>query len=145
MSQPGPPLSPVRQGLLLGVVGIGLWVLLVWPAFKLAGTNGLLGLTVAAFLCLLPGLAVLLVLGQFAATQPMAPFAASGVRLFCVGLGCIVVQAVRPDWGFRSFFIWVGLFYFPLLVLETFLMVRHLPRKQPLTDQPSSDNESVSA
>lgn len=145
MSQPGPPLSPARQALLLGVVGIGLWGSLGWPAYHLAGTDGLLGLTVSALLCLIPGLAVLLVLGKFAATQPMAPIAASGVRLFCVGVGCVVVRALRPEWTFMSFYLWVGLFYFPLLVLETFFQVKSLPQGKPAADQSSSDNESVSA
>lgn len=145
VTQPDPPLSPARQGLLLGVAGTGLWVLLAYPAFALAGIDGVIGLSVSAILCLLPGLVVLLVLGQFAATQPMAPFAGSAVRLFCVGVGCLVVRVVRPDWGFQGFFLWVSLYYFVLLILETFLLVRHLPRSSTTSEQASLDDELDSA
>ena len=145
MSQPGPPLSPARQGLILGAAGLALWGLLLWPAFRLAGNVGVQGLTVSLLLSLMPGWMVLLVLGQFTATVPMAPMAASGVRLFCVGTGCVLIRLVRPDWGWLSFYLWVGLTYFPLLILETWLIVRSLPRTQPSKDESTSDNESVSA
>ena len=130
--------------MVLGVVSLVCWLLMAGPAWLLAGTTGLVGLTLAAVLCVLPGAIVILVLGQLAAVQPMAPLAGSVIRMVFVFAGCLAVQELFPQWGFAVFFLWVILFYVVLLVLETALMVQRMKNLEQPADQ-SENGVSVSA
>ena len=115
-----------RQGLLLLAVSVALWVVLAGPAWASAGSHGLAGLTLAAGVCLVPGVIVLLVLGQLASTQPMALLAGSSVRIVFVFGSCLLVSEFAPSWGFKEFFLWLILYYFALLIVETVFMLQQL-------------------
>lgn len=116
----------LRQAGILTSVGVLLWLLLAGPAWLAAGRDGLAGLSVSAALCLLSGIPVLLVVGWFSDAQSMLPILGSMVRLVIVFCGCLVVVEVVPTWGFREFFIWLILYYFVLLVVETAFILQSL-------------------
>lgn len=122
--------SAVQIGLkqssqLLAFVAVS-WLLLVGPAYLLAGTDALLGLSLAAVLCLIPGVAVCLIVSLLATTNAAAYsiVAATLLRLIFVAGGGLVVRDLRPDLGMREFHLWGLLFYLGTLLFETLLLVK---------------------
>ena len=136
-----PVVKPSRQAAVLASVGVVLWVLLAGPAWLAAGVDGLIGLSVSAALCLVPGISILLLVGQFSSPQSMLPLFGSVIRLMIVFCGCLMVVELMPAWGFREFFIWLVTYYFILLAVETLFVLQGLKSKT-VPDRP--DN-SVSA
>lgn len=134
-------ITPLRQVAVLAVVGGALWVLLAGPAWLLAEWEGLTGLTVSAGICLFTGIPVQIIAGQFSDARSMVPMMGSMVRLVFVFCGCLMVVELMPTWGFREFFIWLVVYYFVLLAVETAFIVRNL-RLNAGEDRPDT---SVSA
>ena len=114
-----------QGGKLLAFVAV-FWLLLAAPAYRLAGTDGLLGLSIAAILCLIPGLIVFLMVPmmQVANAGVLAALGSTTVRLFFVAVGTIVTRDLRPDLKFREFHLWVLIFYLATLLFETLLLVK---------------------
>ncbi len=129
--------GPFWQAAILGLVGVVLWGLLAGPAWLLAGQDGLVGLTVAAAICLLAGVPILLFVGLLSNSQSMLPLLGSVLRLVFVFCGCLTVLELMPAWGFREFLIWLIIFYFVLLVVETAFILRGLKVD---SDSGNSDN-----
>lgn len=110
----------------LTAAAAGLWLLLAAPAWSLAGYDGLEGLTYAALLCLVPGLIVFVAASRSADATKMALIAlgGTGLRLFFVLVGALVLRDVRPNLGFREFTVWLLAYYIGMLFVETLLAVR---------------------
>ena len=100
-----------------------LWLLLAGPAYWLAGTAGVEGLSIAALLCLLPGWLVFALGTLYGVANNQAATVLSGtvLRLLFVLFGALAVRNLRPDLQFREFFVWLLVFYMATLLLETLL------------------------
>jgi hypothetical protein len=118
--------NPLARGALFTAVVLGLWLVFAGPAYLLAGTNGLEGLSYAAVLCFLPGLLVFYLSSRYrvASTRALVLLAGTGVRLVFVLGGMLVIQSVRQNLRFREFIIWLLAFYLATLVAETLLVIR---------------------
>src|SRR5690242_13646380 len=102
-----------RKSLTLLMVGVGLWLVLVGPAYLLAGARGIEGLAYAAALCTPVGCVVILVAGRW--NTQGAPLAALLLgmlaRMGIVLGGVLALRVFRPDLRLVEFAIWVILFY----------------------------------
>jgi len=103
-----------------------LWLILLAPAWFVAGRNGIVGLSAAAGLCLVPGWAVFWLATTFGAAGSQVPLVILGgtvLRMMFVLLGMVIVQTADPHLGFREFVVWLLVFYLSLLAVETSLML----------------------
>jgi hypothetical protein len=105
---------------------LALWVILAGPAYWLADSRGLEGLTISALLCWLPGCVVFFIVGLLGLgnNQAMAVLMGSGLRMFAVLVGVLAINQWRADLGVREFLSWLIVFYLVTLVVETLLIVR---------------------
>lgn len=113
------------SGLLLWA--LALWLVLLYPAFALGGSDGVEGLTLAAVLCLLPGWLVLAIGSRWGTDSSQAPLLVIGgsvLRMLFVLGGMLVVQGVREDLQFHEFVLWLLVFYLGMLAVETRLLLR---------------------
>lgn len=108
--------------LLIG--GAGLWVLLAGPAWLLAGTMGLIGLTISAVLCLGPALAAVAFDKLFAPSQSMLFLVSTGLRFGLILASALVAKVSRPEFGLLEFHVWLIVFYLFTLAVETWLLLR---------------------
>lgn len=110
----------------LTAAAVGLWILCVAPAWSLGGRDGLVGLTVAGLLCLVPGWLVFFAASRCSDTTKMALVAlgGTGLRLVFVLIGALVVRDNFPNLGFREFVVWLLVFYLAMLLVETLLAIR---------------------
>ncbi len=110
---------------LTGAVAL-LWLVLVVPAYALAGASGVEGLSYAALLCLGPGWLVFLVLSRYGGSDSALSGVLLGMalRMIVVLFGVLIIRAVRVELGFREFLVWVVVFYSATLLVETLLLVR---------------------
>lgn len=110
----------------LSAAAILLWLALVGPAWFVAGREGLIGLSVAALLCLVPGWTVFWIAagyGRAGTDVPLVILGGTALRMVFVLLGMVIVQTVDPRLGFREFVVWLLVFYLGLLVVETCLVL----------------------
>jgi hypothetical protein len=120
----------------LAVATGALWVLLLGPAWLVAGREGLIGLSAAAILCAIPGFVVFWlasVYGPAGAQVPLVILGGTLLRMVFVFLGMVIVQSADPRLGLREFVIWLLAFYVVLLGVETLLV---LPRPGSANGQP---------
>ncbi len=105
---------------------LALWLILAGPAYWLAESRGLEGLTYSALLCWLPGCVVFFTVGLLALgdNNGMAFLMGSGLRMFAVLVGALAINQWRADLGVREFLSWLIAFYLVTLVVETLLIVR---------------------
>jgi hypothetical protein len=113
----------------LTAIAAAFWLALALPAYWLAGFNGLEGLSIAALLCLVPGLVAISLASLFAGDSHSTSMltvvlGGMGLRMFFVLVGTMVVNSVRPDLGFRGFIVWLLAFYLAMLLAETLLVVK---------------------
>ena len=109
-----------------------LWFILIVPGIYLGGITAIEGMTIAALLCLLPGWLVFCVLSRYRVsqnspgmnTQALAVLLGTVVRMLFVVLGMIVVEDFRSHLAFWNFRIWLGVFYFVMLWVETMMLLR---------------------
>lgn len=97
----------------------GFAVLLAGPAWLVAGSKGLIGLSAAAVLCTLPGCLVTGFRHLAGGSQATLMLAAGGIRMAFVLLGALVARFGTDGYGLREFFVWLILFYLFTLALET--------------------------
>ena len=118
--------TPLRRCGVLTACSAALWVVLAGPAFGLAGTLGLEGLTYAALMCWLPGCALFFVIPffDFAQNRAFAFLAGSGLRMFVVLVATVLLQEFRADLGLKQFLGWLVAFYSVTLLVETLLIVK---------------------
>ncbi|MDA0833307.1 MAG: hypothetical protein O2955_05650 [Planctomycetota bacterium] len=129
----------VRQCLVLTLGIASLWVVLYFPASRIAGSRGIEGLTYAALLCLAPGYIALLLTHVMVAAGSHAGNGAmlsTALRLMVVGIAVVLLQSARPDLRFWHFHIWVVVFYGAALALETCFILKGV-RRSPSTPQQS--------
>ncbi len=103
------------------------WMTLVLPVWLWQGRWGLLGMTVSAVLCLVPGVALLAALQSFSRPTELSAIAAlvsGGVRMLFVAVGLLIAQRSFPELDFWRFSLWLGVFYLITLATETLLLVR---------------------
>lgn len=108
-------------------IAVLLWCVLLWPAWQVAGQNGLVGLSIAAVLCAIPAVIVASASGLFAPGSSQATWIALGgsvLRMIFVLMGTLVVRAVQPQLWIREFLVWLVVFYLVMLLTETLLVVR---------------------
>jgi hypothetical protein len=120
----------------LALATAALWLLLLGPAWFIAGSEGLIGLSAAAALCLVPGLIVFWFAAAYGAAGGQVPLVVLGgmvLRMIFVFLGLVIIQSANPRLGFREFVVWLLAFYAVLLGVETFLVV---PRSGGASGQP---------
>ncbi|HET6325604.1 MAG TPA: hypothetical protein VFG04_13075 [Planctomycetaceae bacterium] len=113
-----------------------LWLLLVAPAWFIGGREGLIGLSAAAVLCVVPGLIVFWFAAAYGAAGGQVPLVVLGgmiLRMIFVFLGLLIIQSADPRLGFREFVVWLLAFYTVLLGVETFLV---MPRSGSSSGQP---------
>jgi len=106
----------------------GLWLLLAGPAYFVAGTAGLEGLSIAALLCLIPGWIVLFLEAYVAGGNSPSLLILSGtvLRLLFVLVGTLVMQSVHQHLQFREFTAWLLVFYLATLLVETLLVLKQV-------------------
>ena len=100
--------------------------MLVVPAWFIAGREGVIGLSAAAVLCVIPGLVVFWIAASFGAAGtevPLVILGSTALRMVFVLLGMMIVQTLDPHLGFREFVVWLLVFYLVLLAVETCLVL----------------------
>lgn len=134
--------TPLRRCGVLTASAAALWVVLAGPAFWLAGTLGLEGLTYAALLCWLPGCLLFFAVPffEFSKNKAYAFLAGSGLRMFVVLVATLVLQEFRADLGLKEFLGWLIAFYSVTLLVETLLIVKS---PDVATTGVSSSNKAV--
>ena len=115
-------------GLLVGG-SLAFWLLIAYPAWLLGREQAVVFSAVAGFLCLIPTVATLLwCLWTERATPEqrlLATLGGTGVRLVVVlGAGMALFHAL-PYFHYRTFWIWVIVFYLFTLTLEVCLLLTH--------------------
>jgi len=120
----------------LGAATAALWLVLLGPAWMIAGRDGVLGLSAAAALCVVPGWIVFWIAAAYGAAGGQVPLVVLGgmlLRMIFVFLGMVIIQSANQRLGFREFVVWLLAFYVALLAVETFLV---LPRTDSASGQP---------
>jgi hypothetical protein len=110
----------------LSAAALVIWLALVGPAWLVAGREGLIGLSAAACLCLVPGWAVFWIAAGFgtAGTEvPLVILGGTALRMIFVLFGMVIAQTLNPHLGFREFIVWLLAFYLCLLAVETCLVL----------------------
>jgi len=118
--------TAIRHTAGLTIATLVLWLLLLFPAWWLAGLEALEGLSYAALLCLIPGWLVIWLsklMGSSGQQAPMLAMAGSVFRMLFVLLGTIVVQSLRSQLGLREFLVWLIVLYLATLLIETLLIL----------------------
>jgi hypothetical protein len=113
-----------------------LWLALLGPAWLIAGREGLLGVSAAALICVVPGWIVFWIAAAYGTAGSQVPLVVLGgmlLRMIFVFLGMVIIQSADPRLGFREFVVWLLAFYAVLLGVETFLV---LPRTDSASGQP---------
>ena len=116
----------VSQSVRLFLALFVLWVVLVAPAYLVAGQQAVLGLSAAVCLCLLPGIAVFVLQGgPLGGQRPLSGLLIGmGLRLVFVLTAVLVVRQVRPDLPATVFLVWIVPAYLVALAVETRLVVK---------------------
>jgi hypothetical protein len=120
----------------LGMATAALWLVLLGPAWMIGGRDGLIGVSVAAVLCVVPGWIVFWLAAAYGAAGGQVPLVVLGgmlLRMIFVFLGMVIVQSANHRLGFREFVVWLLAFYSVLLCVETFLV---LPRTDSASGPP---------
>ena len=110
----------------LSAAALVFWLALVGPAWFVAGREGLIGLSAAAVLCVVPGWAVFWIAASYgtAGTEvPLVILGGTALRMVFVLLGMVIAQTLDPRLGFREFIVWLLVFYLCLLAVETCLVL----------------------
>jgi len=117
----------LRRCVWLAALAITLWGLLLFPAYRLGGGDGVEGLTLAALLCLVPGWLVFVFSTRFSTDNARLPFVVIGgsvLRIVFVLMGMFAIRHVREDLQFHEFILWLLVFYMGMLAAETGLMLK---------------------
>ena len=106
-----------------GMMAAGL--ILAAIAYWLAGPVAVEGVGYSLVLCLVPGVLTILLAELFKKSDMVgfAVLAGGAFRLVFVLLGLFGVTALRPDFGFRQFTVWLLANYMVALALETTIVL----------------------
>lgn len=118
--------TPMQRCGVLTASALALWGLLAGPAYWLAGSLGLEGLTYSALLCVVPGCLLFLAIPffEFAQNKAYAFLVGSGLRMFVVLVATLILHEIRADLGLKEFLSWLVVFYSVTLLVETLLIVK---------------------
>ena len=123
-------MSPTRFGGALADVAkltaatAGAWAVAVAAAWSISGPAEAVRASIAAALCLTPGLLVLGLRPLYRTAAPVAAVIFGMVaRMAMVLFGAVALKALRPDLASLSFAVWLGLFYVLTLAVETKLLL----------------------
>ncbi len=113
--------SAILRGLGLVVAAtVGCGLLLLAPAWYLAGRQGLIAVLASVGICAVPGALVIVLIGFRAVRGPVQVLVAStGVRMAFVFGAALVIRFRSPDLAFTDFYLWLVLVYFVALAAET--------------------------
>ncbi len=114
----------LRQVAMLLGPGIALWSLLAGPAWLLAEVSGLVGLTMSALLCLMPGCVVVAWQVFLSPPQSVLFLVSTGLRFGLIVASALLARSLRPEFGVREFYVWLIVFYLYALAVETWLVLR---------------------
>ncbi len=106
---------------------VGLWAVLVYPAWLLWGDVVWLQSLAALGLCLVPALVVLAWLvhaGGAPETQVIAVLGGTGLRMFATLGGGLVLTTTLPELFTNLFWAWIAVFYLYILAVETLLVLK---------------------
>lgn len=110
---------------ILGGVVVAVWAILAIPSWWLQGMSGLIGLTVAATLCLIPGWLVFALYSQYGTAAPLTLLlGATFGRMAVVLAGALVAKREYPDLDMKFFAMVLGTFYVLALTVETRLLFK---------------------
>jgi hypothetical protein len=118
--------SGLRSNLIsLLLASAGLWLVAALPAWLIAGTAGLEGLTYSVLLCAPPGFVAVLVAerGRDANRALAGLLVGAGLRMAAVLAVTLVLKDIRPDLGLMQYYIWLVIAYLVMLALETRLLL----------------------
>ncbi|MDJ0522446.1 MAG: hypothetical protein QNJ90_10290 [Planctomycetota bacterium] len=135
--------ASIRRYLLLALlVTVLVTAALAWPAYAWQGSDGLLGLGLAAAICLLGAMGGRGVGGFVRVTQPgedqapLATQAAIAGRLVLTLILSTPVFILKPV-EMMPFGIWLGVHYLAQMVLEVFVSLRELGQNRRPTETPA--------
>ena len=115
----------LRNAAILGGRVIGGRARLAVPSGWLEGMPGLIGLTIAATLCLIPGWLVFALYSQYGTAAPLAMMlGATFGRMAAAVAGALVVKHKCPDLDMMFFAMVLGAFYVLTLAVETRLLFK---------------------
>lgn len=108
----------------LALAILAAWLLALVPACRLFGVDGFVASGFSAIVCFVPGCLVFFLISGAppAAGQIRAVLLGTSLRLlFALGGAFVLHQAleVAP----RNYLVWLGLFYFVALAIETYLVL----------------------
>ncbi len=116
------------------------WLLMAGPAWLVAGTKGIQGLSIATAVCFIPGVLfcfVVIIFRKAVTESPLLIMAWSGIRLFFVLGGVLLIRMIRPDLGWKEFLVWLILSYFVNLAIDTWWVIRAVNAQQHQAQQNS--------
>lgn len=118
-------LGPARRVGVLGGIAFVFWLLLLLPAYGIAGSKGLEGLTWAAVVCFHSGAPTVWIVSQVAASPERVWFVIAGmvIRMVAVAIVVLLFWKTRPDLGWAQFYCWLVIFYNLMLLVETYLVL----------------------
>jgi hypothetical protein len=106
--------------------GVLFWLVLALPAWLVAETQGLAGLSIAAGLCLVPGCLAAAAKTWWGLSHVAFFLVASGLRLSLAAGGALVAKTARPEFGLREFFVWLILFYLFVVAVESLVTLKRM-------------------
>ncbi len=112
--------AQIAKGVLnLLILSAALWVVSWWPARGLAGESGLLWMTRALLIVVIPGFINLLLSGLPILKDPLkSMLLRMGLRIAVLLPAVLVVKAWWPDVGIAQFYGWLMGFYLISLAFE---------------------------
>ena len=140
-------LNPFKQAFAVAGVALMLWLVLLYPAYLAGDVDSLQGLTIAAALCVVPGILVSLMASLVTRSDQQAILIVIGgstVRMLFVLIGILMVNMVLPGLRFWEFKAWVILFYLVLLAMETYLVYRQVSMDSRVAVQKESGSPQES-
>lgn len=120
------PSDAFRDALMVLGFGFLFWLVLALPAWLLAGTTGLVGLSISGGLCLVPGCLAAAAKTWWGLSHVAFFLVASGLRLFLAAGGALVAKTARPELGLREFFVWLILFYLCVVAVESLVTLKRM-------------------
>jgi hypothetical protein len=113
--------------LTLAAAVLGFWLITAGPAYLIAGSLSLEGLTYAVLVCAAPGFVALWASER--GRQGMQALAGllvgMGLRLATVLGATFVLHETRPELGLLEFHVWLVAAYLVMLAVETRLLLSH--------------------
>ena len=125
--------STLAQCRWLVLAAAALWLVLSVPAQRMGGMSGIWGLTLAAAIAVVPGCLVIFFNGRAASADSRSVILLAGtlIRMGLVLGSVLVIRYLRPDWGFREFYLWLIVFYLGALAIETAMLAGQIRGRRP--------------